>query len=233
MTPNRRLFFALWPDETTRGALAEFTREAVRRSGGRRVPAENFHVTLAFLGDQPATLFDAIVRVGAAIVATPFELTLNRFGYWPKPRAFWIGPTETPPALARLADDLWDGMEALGLPREQRLFKPHVTLARKVTAVPEVARPDSSRWRDSWERHPAAMAAPEVAGPDSSRRRDPWERHPAAMAAPEVAEPDLLRWVASSFALIESAIDQHGARYTVAREFPLTALGSSSDPNQD
>ena len=45
-----RLFYALWPDEPLRERLAEAARDAVRQSGGRPVPAGNYHLTLAFLG---------------------------------------------------------------------------------------------------------------------------------------------------------------------------------------
>lgn len=171
--PVRRLFFALWPDAATRAALVHATRKAVRRSGGRPVPPANYHITLAFLGDQPAALFDDIVRAGSAVVAAPVEFSLDRFGYFPKPRVFWVGATERPPELASLARELWDRMEALGLRREKRPFQAHVTLARKVAALPEVPSPNPLIWR------------------------------------------------ASSFALVESATEQHGAVYTVAKDFPF------------
>ncbi len=45
-----RLFFALWPDPPTRTALAMLV-DGLPLVGGRRVPAENLHLTLAFLGN--------------------------------------------------------------------------------------------------------------------------------------------------------------------------------------
>jgi len=147
--PTRRLFFALWPDATTRAALTQGTRKAVRRSGGRPVPPYNYHITLAFLGNQPEALFDDIVCAGSNVAAAPVELTLDRFGYFPKPRVFWIGSTERPPEPGRLAGELWDRMEELGLRRDQRPFQAHVTLARKVAALPEVPPPNPLIWRAS------------------------------------------------------------------------------------
>ena len=49
----RRLFFAFWPDEMERQRLVQATAGAAGMSGGRLVPAESLHVTLAFLGSVP------------------------------------------------------------------------------------------------------------------------------------------------------------------------------------
>lgn len=144
---TRRLFFAIWPDGDTRAALVRTTRRAVRRCGGRPVPPRNYHITLAFLGNQPAELFDDIVAAGSAVSAAPVELVLDRFGYFAKPRVFWLGATEGPPALAALSRDLWDRLEALGIRRESRPFHAHLTLARKVAALPEVRAPEPVTWR--------------------------------------------------------------------------------------
>lgn len=146
---TRRLFFALWPDDALRVRLVRETRKAVRRSGGRPVPPRNLHATLAFLGNQPAQLFDGIVAAAARVRATGAELVLDRYGYWPKPRVFWIGPAECPPALARLSRDLWSRLTELGIEPDVRQFRPHVTLARKVAAVPEVPEPEPLGWQVS------------------------------------------------------------------------------------
>ena len=143
---TRRLFFAVWPDEDTRAALRHATRKAVRASGGRPVPPANFHITLAFLGNQPAALFDDIADAAAHVSAPETELMLNRFGYFPKARVFWFGPTSLPEKLSTLASDLWDRLEPLGIAREQRPLRPHVTLARKVAKPPEVQSPRPLKW---------------------------------------------------------------------------------------
>jgi 2'-5' RNA ligase len=147
--PTRRLFFALWPDETTRAALVRATRKAVKRSGGRPVPATNLHLTLAFLGNQPAASFDDIVAGASAVRAPRISLALDRFGHWPKPRVLWIGPTECPGALTELSVALWDRMATLGIERERKPFRAHVTLARKVAALPELPTPSPLIWNAS------------------------------------------------------------------------------------
>jgi len=51
-----RLFFALWPDDATRRALAACASAVVAQTGGREVAAGNLHLTLAFIGERPTTL---------------------------------------------------------------------------------------------------------------------------------------------------------------------------------
>jgi 2'-5' RNA ligase len=135
---TRRLFFALWPEPATRQALVRATRKAVRRAGGRPVPPHNYHITLAFLGNQPSALFDDIIAAGRHVSAPAMELCLDTFGCWPRPRVFWFGPAQCPPALTRLSADLWTQVETLGLSRDRRILQPHVTLARKVQRLPEL-----------------------------------------------------------------------------------------------
>lgn len=142
----RRLFFALWPDDATRDALRRATRAAVRRSGGKPVPPANFHITLAFLGNVPDERVDAIAAAARDVAFVPAHITLDRFGCFPAPRVFWIGASETPPALRDLAAGIWGGMEALGLTRDTKPFHIHLTLARKVREAPEVDPPPLVSW---------------------------------------------------------------------------------------
>jgi 2'-5' RNA ligase len=146
----RRLFFALWPDEPTRQAIQKVSATAVRKCGGRPVPPANYHITLAFLGNQPAALFDAIVTVGRAIPARQpgfsVELQLDRFLYWSRPRVFLLGLSENPVTLSSLANDIWDELELLGIERGRRALLPHVTLSRKVERAPVVDAPPPVHW---------------------------------------------------------------------------------------
>ena len=143
---TRRLFFGLWPDDVTRRAIVRATRTAVRRAGGRPVPPVNYHITLAFLGNQPSELFDAIIAAGQRVAAPSMTLLLDTLHCWPKPRVFWFGPRKFPRDLPRLSADLWTQMEYLGLTRDRRALQPHVTLARKVQELPEMAAPKPVSW---------------------------------------------------------------------------------------
>jgi 2'-5' RNA ligase len=131
---RRRLFFALWPDDATRRAIARATRRAVSACGGKPTPAANLHVTLAFLGPVAP---EALVRVEAIQPppCAPFELALDRLGHWGRARVLWLGPSEAPAALRSLERDLWGRLVALGFERERKPYSPHVTLARKARSV--------------------------------------------------------------------------------------------------
>lgn len=131
---RRRSFFALWPDDATRQAIARATRRAVRECGGKPTPRANLHVTLAFLGPVDG---DDLVRVEAIEPppCAPFELVLDRLGFWDRARVLWLGPSETPAPLGALERELWDRLAALGFERERKPYAPHVTLARKARGV--------------------------------------------------------------------------------------------------
>ena len=80
------------------------------------------------------------------IRCAPFDIVLDRFGYWPKPRLLWLGPSDTPRALHALVDTLWTAMVDLGFEREKRIFSPHVSLCRKLHRQPELEAPPPVTW---------------------------------------------------------------------------------------
>ncbi len=136
--PARRLFFALWPDPDTREALVRATREGIRRSGGRPVPGENLHATLAFLGAVPEGRIEAVREAGRAAAAAtpmPLELRVAAIDFWPRPQVL-VALAETPAPAVALAERLWAGVEPLGIPRDPRPLRLHLTLARKLREPP-------------------------------------------------------------------------------------------------
>ncbi len=134
---KRRLFFALWPDETVRKALDHGARELTGKRV-RRVPADRLHITLAFAGPVSAGVQDCLERRAAAIRLAPFRLVIDHAGYYPRPRVLWIGPADMPPGLWSLAGALRSALVECGMPPEKRAFQAHVTVARKYSqGVPE------------------------------------------------------------------------------------------------
>jgi 2'-5' RNA ligase len=131
---SRRVFFALWPNPETRARLARATKDAVRRSGGRPIAKDRFHVTVAFLGNlTPAGLEIASavppIRVGA------FALVLDTIGAFAASRTLWLGARSVPAALLELERGLWEALTAKGFIREERIYRPHMTLARRARPV--------------------------------------------------------------------------------------------------
>lgn len=131
---QRRLFFALWPDEPLRDALVEETRGWVTASGGRPMRRESLHLTLAFLGNVDEGTARCVANAAAGVRGDPFELPFDRYGYFARPRAFWCGARVTPGALQRLVADLNTALRPCGIEPERRPYKAHLTLARKADA---------------------------------------------------------------------------------------------------
>ncbi|MDE2023083.1 MAG: RNA 2',3'-cyclic phosphodiesterase [Gammaproteobacteria bacterium] len=143
---GQRLFFALWPDDALRHILYKETRHAVRASGGKPVPAENFHITLAFLGHLDADRAAAARAAAETTQGESFDLVLDRPGFWPDARVVWLAPTSVPEAGSRFSADLRHALRTRGVAVDLRPFLPHVTLARKVSKPgnPGTVRP--IRW---------------------------------------------------------------------------------------
>ncbi|MDB6090596.1 MAG: thpR [Gammaproteobacteria bacterium] len=144
--PVRRLFFALWPDAVLRAALAPATHKAVSACGGRLVPAQSLHATLAFLGSVPerrlAELQVIAGRVAAAFFggmdanSVPPQLIFDRLEHWRKPQIICatVGAEcgEGVAVAGSLAEALKGETTAAGFIPDLNKFRPHVTLARRV-----------------------------------------------------------------------------------------------------
>lgn len=127
-----RLFFAIWPDQAVREQIIAATKSAVDAAGGRPIPPENYHITLAFLGSVSAPYLAAVRRAGRVLGFPTFTLTLARTGYWPRSRIAWLGPLACPEPLRALVAGLWEPLAAVGLSAANPDYKPHLSLARKV-----------------------------------------------------------------------------------------------------
>src|SRR6266705_2963873 len=140
-----RLFVALELKAAVRenlGALLKALRAVSPQT--RWVRPENLHLTLKFIGEVPETEF-AVIRnaLAAACSDQPVTLEFRGLGFFPnekRPRVFWAG-IEASPNLKTLAAEIDRATEKLGIPREQRPFAPHLTLARfQPPGLPEKLR---------------------------------------------------------------------------------------------
>lgn len=127
--PDRRLFFAFWPDEALRAAL-EAARQRVFPLAGRPVAAAGLHVTAAFLGRVPESRLPALLELAAPV--PPLTIRLDRLEHWPKPKVLVAAAGELRPDLRTVVANLWRRLDRLGFARETRPYRPHVTLARDV-----------------------------------------------------------------------------------------------------
>ena len=131
---SQRLFFALWPEDALRERLID-VRERIDGHRGKPVHPADLHVTLVFLGKVEADEYGCVVEAAEGVEGTSFELSIDRVGYWKRPRILWCGPSHAPAGLTRLFDDLRSRLTACGFSPEKRPYAPHVTLARKSLPV--------------------------------------------------------------------------------------------------
>ena len=129
--PALRLFFALWPDAATRAALASLQGPLGQQAGGRLVAPENLHLTMAFLGMQPAQLLPAISTVLDRLALPEMTLQVDCYGYFPRARIAWAGMSRPPAALIALHEDLSAALRQCGVGYDKpSVFRPHITLMR-------------------------------------------------------------------------------------------------------
>ena len=134
-----RVFFALEPEADTTRTIADW-RDRQFGPCGKPVPAANFHLTLAFLGElKPARLEQLCLAVDERIrrdQPAGGSIKLDITGYWPKPGIYWLGCNQPPPQLLRLADALRGLCSAAGGKRDNKVFQPHITLFRGCETAP-------------------------------------------------------------------------------------------------
>jgi 2'-5' RNA ligase len=142
---TRRLFYALWPDEDVRRALAAWQRRNLPKSV-RATHVQDLHITLHFLGQVEESQTAALLALGERLPLPAFGMTLDRLGHWARPAVLWAGPSETPQPLQAFHERLVEELEGLGFEREGRAFRPHLTLARKMRRAPEDLGFEPLKW---------------------------------------------------------------------------------------
>lgn len=131
-----RLFIAVNVDPALRPALAAIQGKLkATRAPVSWVKPENLHFTLKFLGEVSEAhlppLRDAIRRTGVGV--RPFSLSLAGVGRFPpkgRPRVIWVGVEQGADEMEKLRERIDEILLPLGFPREDRPFRPHLTLGR-------------------------------------------------------------------------------------------------------
>lgn len=141
---SKRLFFALWPDDDVRMALERATRKLVRRSGGRPTRVGNLHITLAFLGQIESSRVADVLAVGERVRGAPFSLELNRVQIWGRSGVLCLLPSAPPEEVMALERALRNELQAARFEIDPRPYRPHLTVARKVSRPPRNLSLDGS-----------------------------------------------------------------------------------------
>lgn len=131
-----RIFIALELPEEVKKEILEIQRQLVIKNAKIRwVSKENTHLTLKFLGGVEESLMSDIYETinRASKSFNSFQLNLSNAGLFPnkgRPKIIWAGIGGRIPELESLSENCDSAMHRIGFKRENRKFKPHVTIGR-------------------------------------------------------------------------------------------------------
>ncbi len=127
-----RLFIAIELPDDIRKALAHLQKELRPVTDTARwVNPESIHITLKFIGEVAEPKIEEIDLAIAAVSSKPLIVTVRNVGFFPgsrSPRVFWVGMEA--PGMEGLAEALDTRLERIGIEKENRAFRPHITMAR-------------------------------------------------------------------------------------------------------
>ena len=140
---EQRTFIAFELPENVVACLKHLQQALQRqRLNIRWVNPKNIHLTLKFLGDIPVEKFPEI-ESAIQLTAQSFEpptLSVTGIGVFPtikSARVLWTGLSGETETLANLQQNLETQLACLGIKKENRPFKAHLTLGRiKKRVVP-------------------------------------------------------------------------------------------------
>ncbi len=141
-----RLFFAMWPAPAAARELARIGEGLAGLAGGRPVPAEKIHMTLAFLGALDEEGEGTAVLAASKVKGRSVRMSIDAVGSFRRSRVGWAAPSRPDPALAELQATLAEALRARGFTLEDRPFTPHVTLVRKIAKPVPPAPVEPVEW---------------------------------------------------------------------------------------
>ncbi|MET9961342.1 RNA 2',3'-cyclic phosphodiesterase [Streptomyces sp. NPDC006326] len=152
-----RVFIALAPPDDAKAELARLLRpayDAYPRMRWNRI--EDWHITLAFLGELPVATVPRLRPPLADLAARrrPVDLALRGGGHFDE-RVLWSGIEGDLEGLHQLTAEVRQVVRECGVPFVDRPLRPHLTLARSrrddpssvVKAAGELAAFTGRRWQ--------------------------------------------------------------------------------------
>lgn len=125
-----RVFFALWPSDEERAALAAWQPPLHARCGGRPMRADTLHATLVFLGDVAEHRLEALQLAAQEVEARAFQLVFDVAHYWGHNHILFATSSNVPSRLLELADKLEQSLAKHRFRFDKRPYKLHLTLLR-------------------------------------------------------------------------------------------------------
>ena len=127
---SKTVFFALWPDSRQRDRMRDFISPVVRQVEGRPTDRREWHITLCYLGELDEQYLPQLIESAKKIEFEPLRIRLDRLEYWPRPKIAAMVPPRVSLDLEKLVEDLNGLAMAVGVLPQERVYRPHVTVAR-------------------------------------------------------------------------------------------------------
>lgn len=131
----KRIFIAVKIDrgDTLINMISDF-RTTLKDEKIKWTETENFHITLAFLGDTEEDKIKAVGKMlrGVCVGSGDFEIVIKGAGVFKNlkdPHIIWTG-IEPLDKLSKLHESIKFGLKETGITIEERTFSPHLTLGR-------------------------------------------------------------------------------------------------------
>ena len=145
---DRTLFFALWPSERQRETMRDIVNPALSEVEGAAVDRRNWHITLVYIGAFEEDNIPSLMASVREIPPFDFRLRFDRITFWQRPKIASLNPRNTPAELTELVKSLEEKLLPFGFVPNERVYRPHVTVARRARTFTDVplARPLDLEW---------------------------------------------------------------------------------------
>lgn len=145
---EKKLFFALWPSHRQRELLRDAINPVLSAVEGNAVDRGNWHITVVFIGDFPEDKIPGLMAAADLIDPGEIRLRFDSLTFWQRPKIACVQAKTVPPELERLVESLQRALIPFGYAPDPRVYRPHITVARRVRAFQDIplARPAVLTW---------------------------------------------------------------------------------------
>ncbi len=115
---------------------------------GTAIDRGNWHIMLVFIGDFAEQNIAELQAAAGEIDPFDFRLRFDRISFWQRPKIATMNPRNVPAELEQLVKSLEHILMPFGFEPNERVYRPHITVARRARSFAEVplARPIDLEW---------------------------------------------------------------------------------------
>jgi 2'-5' RNA ligase len=130
-----RLFFAIdFPEAIKEKLISDLKPLKNNYPGLKWIKKQSLHLTIKFIGEESQAKTREISKIAKNVFShlETFQLSTKSLGFFPnkkRPRVFFLA-LNNPDQLFDTVTSLEEGLDSVGIEKENRKFLPHITLAR-------------------------------------------------------------------------------------------------------